>query len=70
LNAILAMNVEKSALYSHLRTVISEIKKDERHKETFLCCVRILDKLEEGKNVQQNTAQFMNLIIQDLLDFS
>lgn len=50
--------------------MLSEIKHVSAYKEVYKCCIKIIDKLEEGKTAQQNTAEFMNFIIQDLLDFS
>jgi len=41
-----------------------------QEKDDFKECFGILEELIEGKKVQQNSAELMNFIIQDLLDFA
>ena len=46
------------------------MKSNTRLTDDVKSCLKILDELTEGKKVQQNSAELMNFIIQDLLDFA
>ena len=70
LNSIIAKNIEKSALYQKMVSLLNQF--DETTKETpgFKSCLEILDKVGEGKKIQQNSAQLMNYIIQNSVDYA
>ena len=70
LNSIIAKNIEKSALYLQLQKKLKLMDTNIQDKDNFKQCFDILDELVEGKKVQQNSAELMSFIIQDLLDFS
>ena len=70
LNSIISKNIEKSALYLNLQIKLKQMDTNTQETDVFKECFKILDELVEGKKVQQNSAELMNFIIQDLLDFA
>ena len=70
LNSIIAKNIEKTAMYNELQKQLKKFDSEIRNSDTYKGCMLILKSLDEGREVQQNSAQFMNFIIQDLLDFA
>lgn len=63
LNSIVAKNIEKQALYEELRRLFKTFDKDVQISYEFNQCLQILDQLEKGKKVQENSTEFMKLII-------
>ena len=63
LNSIVAKNIEKQALYEELRRLLKTFDKDVQISYEFNQCLQILDQLEQGKKVQENSTEFMKLII-------
>jgi len=70
LNSIIAKNIQKNALYQELYNKFGCLDPNVRSSEAFKECVSILDQLNAGKEVQQNAAQVMNFMVQDLLDYA
>ena len=70
LNSIIAKNIEKGVLYKQLINHISALAVSNRNDENYLKCLSIIEELEQGKTVQQNSAMLMNYMIQDLLYFA
>ena len=70
LNSIISKNIEKSALYLQLESKLKSLDPSTKESSVWNECLKILEELIEGKKVQQNSAELMNFIIQDLLDFA
>ena len=66
----MAKNIEKEALFAELHKHLDNISHSVELSKDYESCVSIMEKLDESIVVQQNSAQFMNFIIQDLLDFA
>ena len=64
LNSIIAINIEKSFLYLSLR---KELNKKSINKDS---CLNILNQLDQGLKVQENSACLMLFLVQDLLDYA
>lgn len=56
LNSIIAKNIEKQALYQKLLTLLEQFDIDTKSQDCFKQCLSILEELNEGKKVQQNSA--------------
>ena len=70
LNSIIAKNIEKSALYSKMRKFFESCDGATKQSSWFKGCLEILEELGDGKKVQQNSAQLMNYIIQNSVDYA
>lgn len=70
LNSIIAKNIEKAALYEKILNHFFEFEPKLGETAAFKDCKKILEDLENGRVIQQNSAQLMNFIIQDMLDFA
>ena len=64
LNSIIATNIEKSYLYKDLKKIIMM---PELEKKSLL---DVIDQLEDGLKVQENSATLMHFLIQDMLDYA
>ena len=64
LNSIIAINLEKKYLYGLLNI---ELNRTEINKDS---CLEILNKLEDGNKIQENSATMMLYMVQDLLDMA
>ena len=67
LNSLIAQNMEKTALYKQLSEEIEKSDLDEPTKKVFQ---DIMVKLNKGKRVQSSSANLMEFLVQDLLDFA
>ena len=63
LNSIIAKNIEKGVLYKQLINHINALAVSNRNDENYLKCMSIIEELEQGKTVQQNSAMLMNYMI-------
>ena len=70
LNSIIAKNIQKNALYQELYDQLCNLSPENRSTQAFKECMSILGQLNDGKKVQQNAAQMMSFMVQDLLDYS
>lgn len=70
MNSIMAKNIEKEALYKELRKRFNFFSSLFQDNKDYHECLSILEQLDEGRKTQQNSAEFMKFIIQDLLDYS
>ena len=66
----MAKNIEKEALYKELRKRFNFFSSLFQDNKDYHECLSILEQLDEGRKTQQNSAEFMKFIIQDLLDYS
>ena len=64
LNSIIAKNIEKKHLYEELQDNLS--KPEINHED----CFQILVELQEGNQIQENSATIMLFMVQDLLDWA
>lgn len=67
LNSLIAQNIEKKALYKQLEFLINKVIKEPYLLNRFQ---KIMDKLQYGNKVQEQSASVMRFLIQDLLDYS
>lgn len=56
LNSIIAKNIEKAALYEKILNHFFEFEPKFRETEAFKDCEKILEDLEKGRVIQQNSA--------------
>ena len=67
LNSLIAQNIEKKALYKEVIKVVLQSKIDDVSKEEFK---KVMEKLNQGLNVQESSANLMEFLVQDLLDYA
>jgi signal transduction histidine kinase len=67
LNSLIAQNMEKTALYKELSEEIDKSNLDSITKKKLQV---IMEKLNKGKKVQSSSANLMEFLVQDLLDFA
>ena len=65
LQSIVAQNLMKATIYEEMMGVI---KSDDPNKEERL--MSLLEKLNQGKKVQQSSAELMSSLVNDFLDYS
>jgi signal transduction histidine kinase len=67
LNSLIAQNIEKKALYKELLKTVEKSHLDDVTKDGMK---GILGKLTKGCKVQESSANLMEFLVQDLLDFA
>jgi signal transduction histidine kinase len=67
LNSLIAQNMEKTALYKELSKEIDKSNLDSITKKKLQV---IMEKLNKGKSVQSSSANLMEFLVQDLLDYA
>jgi signal transduction histidine kinase len=67
LNSLIAQNIEKKALY---RELMKQVEKCEMGEVTKQVMTGILNKLTKGCKVQESSANLMEFLVHDLLDFA
>lgn len=67
LNSLIAQNMEKTALYKELSEEIDKSNLDSITKKKLQV---IMEKLNKGKSVQSSSANLMEFLVQDLLDYA
>ena len=57
-------------MYQKLSTLLNKIKPEVKSSRLFEEIEKILEKLNEGVNVQESSTTLMKFLIQDLLDYA